>query len=231
MFMRTLLVLLLMTSVAAARQEGSPRIVEGDPISKVYQSLGTPTIEFPLKGKFIQEYSQCTITSCDGVVFSVVYKEDVAEPLDEPVEENHSPSIQDIKAKAEQGDAESQYMLAYCLQAGQVVAQDYGKAVEWYTRAAMQGHMPSQHNLGVLHMTGKGVEQDYEEAYMWALLAAANGNESLMKALRHQLSQEQKLAGKLRAEKIQSGFHAKQTDSKHDTPPAVPHILATSSID
>lgn len=231
MFTRSLLVLLLMTSVAVARQAGSKRIVEGDPLSKVYRSLGTPTIEFPLKGKFVQKYSQCTITSRDGVVISAVYKENVAEPIDEPVEENHSPTIQDITAKAEQGDAESQYMLAYCLQSGQVITQDYGKAVEWYTKAAMQGHMPSQHNLGVLYMTGKGVGQDCEEAYVWALLAAGNGNESLMKALRYQLSKEQKLVGELRAEKIQSGLHAKQTGSPPDAAPVATHLPAALAAD
>lgn len=207
------------------------RIAKGDSLSKVYQSLGSPSIEFPLKDKFVQEYSQCTITSRDGVVLSVVYKENVDEPIDEPVEENHSPTIREITAKAEQGDAESQYMLAYCLQAGQVIAQDHGQAVGWYTKAAMQGHMPSQHNLGVLYMTGKGVEQDYEEAYAWALLAAENGNESLMKALRHQLSHEQKLAVELRAEQIQSGLHAKPADSKPDAAPVATHIPAALAAD
>ena len=231
MFPKALLALLLLASVSMARQAGTKRITEGDTLSKVYQTLGDPTIEFPLKGKFVQEYSQCTIISRDGVVFSVVYKENATEPVDEPVGEKQSPTFQDIKAMAEQGDAESQYMLAYCLQSGQVVAQDHGKALEWYTNAAMQGHMPSQHNLGVLYMTGKGVEQDYKEAYAWALLAAENGNDSLMKALGYKLSQEQKLAGELRAEQIQSGLHSPSADSKHDATPAAPHILATSSID
>lgn len=206
MFTRTLLVSLLMASVAMAQRTGSMRIANGDPLSKVYQSLGTPTIEFPLHGKFIQEYSQCTITSCNGVVVSVVYKEEEAKPVDKPVVENRSPSIQDITAKAEKGDAESQYMLAYCFQFGQVVAQDHGKAIEWYTKAAMQGHMPSQHNLGYLYMSGRGVDRDYEEAYAWAVLAAGNGNKKLLKALRHQLTQEQKREGELRAERILSGL-------------------------
>ncbi|MEN8254271.1 MAG: tetratricopeptide repeat protein [Verrucomicrobiota bacterium] len=210
-----------------ARQAGTERITEGDPLSKVYQTLGDPTIEFPLKGKLVQEYDQCTIMSRDGVVFSVVYNENATEPVNEPVEEKQSPTILDIKAKAEQGDAESQYMLAYCLQSGKVVTQDYGKAIEWYIKAAMQGHMPSQHNLGVLYMTGKGVGQDYEEAYMWALMAAGNGNDSLLKSLGYKLSQEQKLAGELRAEQIQSELRSPPADSK----PAATHILATSSAD
>lgn len=231
MFSKALLALLLLGSVAMARQAGTARITEGDPLSKVYQTLGEPTIEFPLKGKFVQEYSQCTIMSRDGVVFSAVYKENATETITEPVEEKKSPTILDIKVKAEQGDAESQYMLAYCLQAGQVITQDYGKALEWYTKAAMQGHMPSQHNLGVLYMTGKGVGRDYEEAYVWALLAAENGNDSLMKALEYKLTQEQKLAGEQRAEQIQSRLHAKQVDSEAAAAPVAPHILASSSID
>ncbi|MEN7972526.1 MAG: tetratricopeptide repeat protein [Verrucomicrobiota bacterium] len=204
MFARILLFLLLSASLAMGQQADTGRIVEGDPTSKVYRQLGTPTVEFPLNGKLIQTYSQCTITSRDGVVLSAVYKEESAQPADKPVEKNASPSIQEIRTQAEQGDAESQYLLAYCLQTGQVVEQNYEEAVKWYTKSAMQGHMPSQHNLGFLHMTGKGVGQDYGEAYAWALLAASNGNDSLIKALEYKLSNEQKKAGKLRAKQIQS---------------------------
>ncbi len=211
---RILLASLLLTSVVMGQQTSTKRIAEGDPLSKVYTQLGTPSIEFPLKGKLVQEYSQCTVTSCEGVVLSVVYKETAKPIIDEPVGEKSPPSIQEIKIMAQQGDTESQYILAYCFQSGQIIAQNFGEAIGWYTKAAMQGHMPSQHNLGVLYMTGKGVERNYEEAYMWALLAASNGNDSLVKSLIHKLSQEQKQAGERRAEEIQSGLHAKQVDSK-----------------
>ncbi|MCK4564265.1 MAG: sel1 repeat family protein [Verrucomicrobia bacterium] len=193
------------------QQTRTKQITEGDPLSKVYKHLGTPTVEFPLKGKLVQKYRQCTVTSCDGVVLSVAYKA-TAKSIDEPIGKKPSPSIQHIKAMAEQGDAESQYILAYCLQSGQAIAQDYGKAIGWYTKAAVQGHMPSQHNLGFLYMTGEGVEQDYGEAYMWALMAESNGNDSLVTALIHKLSQKQKLEGELKAEQMQSKLHKKQAD-------------------
>ena len=221
---------MILTSVAMGRQGSTKRITEGDLLSKVYENLGTPVIEFPLKGKLVQEYRVCTIISRDGVVLSATYKATV-KPIDEPTGEKPPLSIQEIKTLAEQGDAESQYLLAYCFQSGQVVAQNHAEAIGWYTKAALQGHMPSQHNLGFLYMTGKGVEQDYEEAYMWALLAASNGNDALVVALAHKLSQEQKLAGESRAEKMLSELHTQQADSKHDAAPAATHTSAMSSLD
>jgi hypothetical protein len=201
MSVRILIALLILNSVVMGQKTNTDRIIEGDPIDKVYKQLGTPTIEYPLKGKFIQQYEQCTVTSSKGVVISVAYKK-TAKITTEPDEKKTEPTIQDIIVKAEQGDAESQYLLAYCLQVGRPITQDYDKAIEWYTKAATQGHMKAQHNLGFLYMTGKGVKQDYEQAYAWALLAASNGNDSLRKALQHKMTNEQRVAVKLMAEQF-----------------------------
>lgn len=226
MFIRILITSLLLTSAVLGKRADTQRIAKGDPLSKVYKQLRTPVVEFPLKGNLIQEYRQCTITSRDGVVLSVVYKS-TDEARTEPDKEQ-PPSIQEIRILAEQGDAPSQYLLAYCLQSGQIVEQNYEEAVSWYTRAALQGHMPSQHNLGVLYMTGEGVVQNHTEAYTWALLAASNGNDALVKALVHQLPQEQKLAGELKAELIQSGLPTKQADIKPDALPITPTAISST---
>jgi len=230
MFTRILIIALILTSVAMGQRGNTRRITEGDLLSTVYKHLGTPVIEFPLKGKLVQEYRACTVVSRDGVVLSATYKA-TAKPIDEPIGEKPPLSIQEIKTLAEQGDAESQYLLAYCFQSGQVIAQNYAEAVSWYTKSALQGHLPSQHNLGFLYMTGEGVEQDYEEAYMWALLAASNGNDSLVIALTHKLSQEQKLAGEFRAEKMLSELHTQQAGSTHDTAPSTMHTSAMPPLD
>lgn len=230
MTIRVTLISLLLASTVMGEQAGANRISEGDPLSKVRKCLGTPAVEFPLKGKLIQKYEHCSIISSNGVVLSATYKEAIPAPstIDEPAPEKKAPAtIQDIKDRAMQGDAEAQYILAYCFQFGQSVDQDLGVAVGWYVKSAMQGYMSAQHNLGFLYMKGKGVEQDYEEAYAWALLAASNGNGSLRKALVHRLSQEQKWAGEQRAGQIQSQPQTKQAQQKHNALPPTTH---TSSI-
>lgn len=230
MFVRILIALLMLTAVAMGQKANTDRITEGDPIDKVYKQLGTPTIEFPLKGKFIQQYEQCTVTSSNRVVLSVIYKE-TARVTTTPDEKEVDPTIQDIMVKAEQGDAQSQYILAYCLQVGQSITQDDDKAVQWYIKAAMQGHVAAQHNLGCLYMTGEGIEQDYEQAYAWALLAASNGNDSLRKALQLKMTNEQVVAGKLKAEQFRSKLQTIRVESEHPDPPTSKHASGICSKD
>lgn len=214
MLFRTIIALFLTASVALGQETDTTRITKGDPLSKVHTQLGTPVLEYPLDDMLIQHFEECTVTSRNGVVISTDYKEAV-ETNNEPVaEEERPPTIEEIKILAREGDADSQYLLAYCFQFGNAIKQNYSAAVAWYTKAAMQGHMASQHNLGYMYMTGKGVEQDYEKAYMWALLAAENGNNTLKKALVHRVSPDQKLAGEMGAKDMQFRMQAKPADSK-----------------
>jgi TPR repeat protein len=214
MFSRILIILLIAASVAMGQKADTKRISKGDPLAKVYRQLGTPAVEYPLNGQLVQEYAQCTIISRNDRVLSADYKT-TAEAVDDPVEEKKPPTIEELKAMARQGDAESQYLLAYCFQFGKAVDQNYAAAIAWYKKSAMQGHMSSQHNLGYLYMKGKGVEQDYVQAYAWALLAAENGNNTMKKALDYKLSEAQKLAGELGAEQMKLQMQAHQADAEH----------------
>ena len=58
---------------------------------------------------------------------------------DTKVEEKYSASIQELKEKAQNGDAKAQYSLGIMCYSGQGVAQDYNEAVMWYKKAAEQG--------------------------------------------------------------------------------------------
>ena len=49
-------------------------------------------------------------------------------------------TINDIKRRAEQGDATAKIQLGNMYEHGQGVEQDYKKAVELYTQASEQGH-------------------------------------------------------------------------------------------
>ncbi|MEE9368391.1 MAG: tetratricopeptide repeat protein [Pontiella sp.] len=197
-------------------------IVIGDPIGKVYKELGHPRMEFPLKGLFVQHYDTCIIKSRDGKIVEVLNTGGTAKPKDEEVvEEDKALSINHVRAMAENGDAESQYYMAYWSQTGQCVSKDMKEALAWYAKAALQGHMAAQHNLGVLYMNGDGVEKDLEQAYIWAVLAAENGNASLKKVLARSLSEEQKLSSTIRVDQIKiSMLNAAANPDKEEPAPA-----------
>lgn len=50
--------------------------------------------------------------------------------------------------KAELGDAEAQYQLAFCYYKGDGVKQDYSEAFKWWKKAAEQGDAKAQNELG-----------------------------------------------------------------------------------
>lgn len=189
MFHKISIVLLASIALATAAVKEEDRIAPKDPLFTVYRRLGTPMLEYPVDGSLILEYEECTIVASNNVVISATYKQ--AALVEEEPEEPPPPTIDDIRNRAISGDAEAQYLLAYCFQFGQAIEQDYKKAIAWYTQSAMQGYMPAQHNLGYLYMTGKGIERDYVRAYMWAMLAAENGNSTLKRSIEYKLSENE----------------------------------------
>ena len=88
----------------------------------------------------------------------------------------HSPAahaLADLRASAEAGDAEAQFILGGMYVTGVGVSQDAAAAVAWYRRAAEQGHARAQNNLGGMYAEGLGVPPDAVEALMWLTIAAA----------------------------------------------------------
>jgi hypothetical protein len=82
-------------------------------------------------------------------------------------------AVAELRARAEQGDAEAQFKLGLMYVNGQGVPQDYAQAVGWYRKAAEQGYAAAQYNLGRMYETGRGVPRDDVEAHLWQDLAAA----------------------------------------------------------
>src|SRR5437868_9531592 len=72
--------------------------------------------------------------------------------------------VEELRAKAESGDADSEFRLGLCYDNGQGVAKDYAEAVKWYRKAAEQNLAEAQSNLGVCYYYGQGVRKDYVEA-------------------------------------------------------------------
>lgn len=207
-----------------------PVVRVGDSVVAVRNHLGEPKLEFPLHGQLIQDYGHCIIVSKDGLVVSVKKLKNSSLEDEPPTEEEKAAAVTRILLKkAEEGDVIAQFRLAYCYQSGDGLPRNPDECVRWYTVAAMKGHPASQHNLGVLYMTGNGVEQDYEQAYTWGVLAAENGNNALLKKLLPRLSDEQELAGRLRAWRIRDGVESLPYGSPDDSTPIAKQDTPQSS--
>lgn len=82
------------------------------------------------------------------------------------------PVMQEIVARAEQGQAQAQYELAMSYQRGQEVVQDYAQALQWLEKAASQHYVEAQLQLGMMYFKGQGVSRDNAKAAEWFRLAA-----------------------------------------------------------
>lgn len=75
--------------------------------------------------------------------------------------------ILELMQKAENGDAEAQFLLGKRFDLGKGVEQNDSQAVEWYYKAAKQGHAGAQCNMGYMCVVGLGVEQNKRAAFDW----------------------------------------------------------------
>jgi len=84
---------------------------------------------------------------------------------------------------ANEGDANSQYILGKKYQAGDEVNLNFNTAIKLYRNAANQGHIDAQYALGILllHLDKEGKNSD--EAEEWLQKAANNGNENAQSKL------------------------------------------------
>lgn len=85
-----------------------------------------------------------------------------------------------LKQAAELGNAESQYNLGYCYQAGVGVGRNLEKAVEWYLKSAEQGFNDALYQMMMAYGNGSGVEQNMEKAFSYALKCAENDDATCM---------------------------------------------------
>ena len=91
----------------------------------------------------------------------------------------HRPAAQalaDLRASAEAGAPEAQFILGGLYLTGVGVPPDAAEAVAWYRRAAEQGHARAQYNLGAMYAEGRGVPPDAAEAVAWYRRAAEQGD-------------------------------------------------------
>lgn len=86
--------------------------------------------------------------------------------------------LKDIKARAMEGEAEAQRLLALIYELGLSGEVDGSEAAEWYMRAALRGLVAAQFQLARLYVEGRGVPQDYVSGYVWMTLAGRAGHET-----------------------------------------------------
>jgi len=95
---------------------------------------------------------------------------------DTPPQKAESDKVRQLRIKAENGDAVSQFYLARCYDTGDGVEQSYKEAFNWYQIAAAAGNAAAQCNLGCYYDSGHGVEQNYEKAVFWFQKSADQGD-------------------------------------------------------
>ena len=93
-------------------------------------------------------------------------------------EDQLSPEMRDLLAKAEQGDVSAQYELGTMYYNGTGVEQNYDEALAWYTKAAELGNTDAQYNLGEIYHNGSGTEKDDTKAIKYYRQAADSGHAS-----------------------------------------------------
>jgi TPR repeat protein len=83
--------------------------------------------------------------------------------------------IDDLKKRAQGGDAGCMFQLGKMLRDGVITKMDLNAARDWYLKAAAQNHAFAQFELGTMYDNGQGVPQDYAEAARWYTKSADQG--------------------------------------------------------
>jgi TPR repeat protein len=83
---------------------------------------------------------------------------------------------EELKAKAEGGDADSELWLAACYELGiDGLPKDITEAMKWYRKAAEHDNALAQTCIGLSYFDGSNVPKDHGEAVKWFRKAAQHG--------------------------------------------------------
>ena len=96
-----------------------------------------------------------------------------AGPAAPPAEELSA--LEQLQAKAEAGDLESQAALGIMYYWGQGVETDWKKAQVWLRKASERGNPDAQAKLGAMCFLGQGGPRDLDESLKWFRAAAEQG--------------------------------------------------------
>ena len=85
-------------------------------------------------------------------------------------------SLMLMKAAAEKGDPEAQFLYGTQVRVGDGITADPVEAAKWFRQAALSGHADAQAALGLLYSEPNGKMFDPVEAEIWLEMAAKQGN-------------------------------------------------------
>lgn len=100
--------------------------------------------------------------------------EETAKPAAAPA--RLPPAVVDLRKKADAGDADAQFRLAFLYIRGEHVAKDDAEVMKWLLLAAAQEHVDAQMTLAARYGMGEGVTKNREKAAFWYKKAAENGD-------------------------------------------------------
>lgn len=108
-----------------------------------------------------------------------------AKPAHQPKRENKpaKSTVDSLREKAEQGDANAEFKLGLAFSVGNGVEQNLEEAVAWYRKAVERGHTSAIYNLGVFYHYGRGVTKNLQEAVRLYQLAAEKDHNGAMNNL------------------------------------------------
>lgn len=104
-------------------------------------------------------------------------------PEPAPAPEKPKTKIEELRERAESGNAEAQYELGLAYFIGDGVQRNDSEGIKWYQKSAEQGHPNAQFNLACCYNYGNGVMQDRAKAVTWYQLAADQGHAGSQNAL------------------------------------------------
>ena len=81
----------------------------------------------------------------------------------------------ELENKANNGDANSQYLMCHCYIDGLGVKCNYETALLWCEKAANQGHKNALTQMGYFYFSGKGVKKDDKKAFHYFHEASKKG--------------------------------------------------------
>ena len=174
-----LLMAVALTMVACGQKENDPQAEE----KKVIIPPGMPVAPMPAA----MPESQLSVNP-NGSQNSPILSIEEGKPLDlsqlmgqrKTLGEQVTAHIDTVRIKAEEGNADYQYLYGASFEYGWGVEEDVQQAMKWYKKAADQKQKVAYNAIGNFYRMGKSVKADPQEALRWYQLGADAGDAQAM---------------------------------------------------
>lgn len=103
-------------------------------------------------------------------------------------------TLEQVRQRAQKGDAKAQFSLGCAYHKGVEVPKSYSMAAKWIKRAADQGNMSAQFTMGCMYWRGMGVSRSREESEKYYRMAAEQGDTEAQFSLADSLFRHNQIA-------------------------------------